>query len=320
MEEEEKIMQVLLDKSIDAFMLAIEIYNKPTITYRLDSFIILLSNAWDNVMKVKLIKDNGIDSIYYSDNKYKTLPISKLLNKVYNNKNNPIYQNLAFLIKLRDTASHFVIPELNDELFPIFQANITNYTEFMFEFFNINISNKFNFKFMSFMIDTNSSNENQIIRTYGNSISEYFKKIIFETSEAIEQNSNFKFSNNINVNLVLTKKAENTDITAFIDKNSKQGVTLVKDIKNPNDYYSLSPKQICKKINKKLENENINCKINVYSLNLIVDHYSLKSNNNYYFFYKLPKRWGCNISLVNFIFEVIKSDINIIEKIKNKKR
>ena len=37
----------LLDKSIEAFILGLEIYNKPTIRYRVEGFSFFIINAWE---------------------------------------------------------------------------------------------------------------------------------------------------------------------------------------------------------------------------------------------------------------------------------
>ena len=39
----EKLINDMLDKSEEAFLMAIEIYNKPTINYRLERYIIQIS-------------------------------------------------------------------------------------------------------------------------------------------------------------------------------------------------------------------------------------------------------------------------------------
>ena len=49
--------------------MGIEIYNKPTIKYRVEAFSFMICNAWELMLKAKIIKDSGEDAIYYKDNK-----------------------------------------------------------------------------------------------------------------------------------------------------------------------------------------------------------------------------------------------------------
>ena len=50
---------VLVDKSIEACLAAIEIYNKPNFTYREEVFSILMLNAWELLLKARVMKEEG---------------------------------------------------------------------------------------------------------------------------------------------------------------------------------------------------------------------------------------------------------------------
>ena len=56
----------LLENSIAAALSAIEIYNKPDFRYREQVFSILIINAWELLLKAKLVADSGekLESIY----------------------------------------------------------------------------------------------------------------------------------------------------------------------------------------------------------------------------------------------------------------
>ncbi len=65
----------LLEKSKEAFTLAIEIYNKPTIRYRLEGFSFFICNAWELMLKAHLIKQQGEQAIYYPDKPNRTISL-----------------------------------------------------------------------------------------------------------------------------------------------------------------------------------------------------------------------------------------------------
>lgn len=50
--------KALLSKSIDACLAAIEIYNKPDFRYREEAFSILMINAWELLLKARIIQQN----------------------------------------------------------------------------------------------------------------------------------------------------------------------------------------------------------------------------------------------------------------------
>jgi hypothetical protein len=48
----------LIEKSIQACLAAIEIYNKPEFRYREEAFSILMLTAWELLLKARILKEN----------------------------------------------------------------------------------------------------------------------------------------------------------------------------------------------------------------------------------------------------------------------
>ena len=59
------IQDRLIEKSKEAFILAVEIYNKPSIKYRVEGFAFFICNAWELMLKAHMINKYGMGSIYY---------------------------------------------------------------------------------------------------------------------------------------------------------------------------------------------------------------------------------------------------------------
>lgn len=128
-----KIYRVLLDKSMDSMLSAIEIYNKPNFNYREETFAVLAINAWELLLKAYIFRENryNLRSIYILEPytkkdgaKSNTRKIPKL-NRCKNPMSIPILDaisildtqgklpnklkdNLEILIELRDNVIHFV--------------------------------------------------------------------------------------------------------------------------------------------------------------------------------------------------------------------
>lgn len=88
----EDIEKRLIEKSIEAFIMGLEIYNKPTIKYRIEGFSFFIVNAWELMLKATLIKRG--DSIYFSDKPDRTLSVESAIKKIYTDKNTRIRLNL----------------------------------------------------------------------------------------------------------------------------------------------------------------------------------------------------------------------------------
>ena len=97
----------LLDKAKEAFILAIEIYNKPTIKYRVESFSFLICNAWELMLKAHLLERDGDDSIYFKDNPTRTLSLETCVKKVFTNEKSPIHRNLMKILLEQNTQKNW---------------------------------------------------------------------------------------------------------------------------------------------------------------------------------------------------------------------
>ena len=93
MDDNTKLIDTLVKKSIEAFLLGLEIYNKPTIKYRIEGFSFFMINAWELMLKAELIK-RGQD-IYFKDDSERTISVSSTIAKIYSDKNTKIRLNLV---------------------------------------------------------------------------------------------------------------------------------------------------------------------------------------------------------------------------------
>lgn len=83
----------LIDKAKEAFIMAVEIYNKPSIRYRLEGFSFFICNAWELMLKAYLIKKDGDGAVYYQDKKNRTISLENCIQRVFTNEKAPLRQN-----------------------------------------------------------------------------------------------------------------------------------------------------------------------------------------------------------------------------------
>src|SRR5438309_5473884 len=50
---------ILVDKAVEAAVAAIEVYNKPSFSYREEAFSILMINAWELLLKARILRENA---------------------------------------------------------------------------------------------------------------------------------------------------------------------------------------------------------------------------------------------------------------------
>lgn len=106
-----KIYKSLIDKSIGSMLSAIEIYNKPDFMYREETFAILAVNAWELLLKARLLKLNNycINSIYcykpYVNKDGRKSTKKKVLDR--NRTNNPKSISIIEALKRLDAKKNF---------------------------------------------------------------------------------------------------------------------------------------------------------------------------------------------------------------------
>lgn len=145
----------VVEKSRAACIAAVEIYNRASAPYREETFAILMINAWELLLKARVIKQNNgkLKSVYeYQVKKKKDGSPSKRNELVMTRSGSPMtmgitkacrlvasyptdrvdeacMQNVFALLDIRDNATHFVAPDPNlmKRLAEISLAAVKNY-------------------------------------------------------------------------------------------------------------------------------------------------------------------------------------------------
>src|SRR4051812_8338077 len=130
----------LVDNSMSAMLAAVEIYNKPRVTYRDEITVITIVNAWELALKATFRKDG--QSIYYPKRKnerYRSIGLDDALARVDARGLWPaetdgvaIIANLKSLAEYRDRAIHLYNAQgLGSLIYPFLQQNVLNFRDFM---------------------------------------------------------------------------------------------------------------------------------------------------------------------------------------------
>ena len=150
--------QKFLEKSHSAMLAAIEVYNKPTFSYREETFCILAVNAWELLLKAKLLKDSKNDPKVIQVREPRKLKggakSTKHMTVKKNRTGNPMTMqliacitalekskssadrvpqgaslNLESLIDVRDNATHFIVASslLQRNVLELACASVRNY-------------------------------------------------------------------------------------------------------------------------------------------------------------------------------------------------
>lgn len=315
-DNKEELIDRMLEKSKEAFLLAIEIYNKPTIRYRLEGFAFFICNAWELLLKAYIIKQGDINSIYYKGKTNRTISLSDCIKKTFTNEKDPTRKNLEIISDLRNTSTHFIIKEMENLYFPFLQANTLNYSQKLFDFFNVDITKNLDSSFLSLATNASDLDETEILSTYGNEIFNKYSKLKLETTELLESQTNSKLAININLNLRVVKNAKDSKLTFSIARNADEAVYFIDKVKDINTTYPYSQKSARELIMNNLKRKKIEINLHQTNFGLICKKYNLKNNEDYFYYHSLSKRYVCSQKLVDFVTKLLLENPNAIEEIK----
>lgn len=157
-----RLSRQLLGKSQEAFLLSLEIYNKPTIQYRLESFCFFFTNAWELMLKAYLLEGTKSEkSIFYPKEKNKprkSIALRDALKRIFPNEKDPVRKNVEDIADLRDSATHLVVRELEEIYVGLFQAGVLNYLDKLKEWFGINVADRISPAMLSLIFDMGKIN------------------------------------------------------------------------------------------------------------------------------------------------------------------
>ena len=307
--------------------MAIELYNKPTIHYRVEGFAMFICNAWELMLKAYMINKFGDSSIYFLDNPTRTLALSDCIKKIFTNENDPLRINLEKIIELRNTSTHFITEEYEMVYVPLFQACVLNFNDKILEFHNIDMTEIIPQNFLSLSVSIKSLNETEITAKYPEIIS---KRIISvkNTIDALVRTENSKFAININVNHFITKDPNSADAVLHISKDGEEPVAVMREIKNPELVYQFSCKQSIEKITTMLHRNKVQPKfknapvsINNFHFNNLINYFGIKNNDRFCWKFNIGKTsfYKYSLQALEFIVAEIKKDPdNILDKIRNR--
>ena len=234
----EKLEDRLIEKSIEAFIMGLEIYNKPTIKYRVEGFSFFIINAWELMLKATLLKRG--ESIYFSDKPDRTLSLDNVIRKIYTDKNTRIRLNLEKIIDLRNISTHYITEDYEIKYVPLFQACVLNYVNELQRFHSVDITQYIAQNFLTISARYEPLSNEEIRLKYSPEIAERLIKQANEIDVLSATFNSDKFAIPIRQNLYITKKRNEADFTVSIDSHSDTKVTMVKDLKDPSDTHKYS--------------------------------------------------------------------------------
>lgn len=285
--EEQHTCERLLDKSQEAFVLAIELFNRPTIKYRVEGCAFFLCNAWELMLKAYLIKQNGYRSIFYPGKEQRTLSLEDCVKKVMTNDKDPVRANIESITELRNTGTHFIVEEYEITYGPIFQANIRDYDERIRAYHAIEICDRIPDNYLVLSVNRNDIDRDSLRAKYTPEVAERLLGMQSDIFSRAEEDTNGKYSGYYFYTEFRLSKKEG--IPLKITKDANTGARVIKQLIDPADKYPYRRKDVLNEVNRKMMRNRVrlvykddaDARLNGYHFELFTKCYGMKGDERY---------------------------------------
>jgi hypothetical protein len=291
-----RLTRNLRDSSIEAFILALETINRPTILYRMEAFCILFCNAWELIMKAKIL-DGGSKIFYRKKRKQPRLSLSldDCLKKVFTSEDDPVRLNIEKIHELRNNATHLVISFIPIDIMGLFQAGVINFPRALQDWFSISLSERIPLGMMVLVYDFDPeqySLENARIRRRI-SVGTFRWLTDFQTriqrDAASLGNTQDRFCIPINYKLAIVRNPRKSDIVLSAGGTGQKGV-IIERPRSPDVTHPYRRKEVIELVNDRLQGSHI---IKGYDINCVREVFKIESKSEFYYKDKFsPRRYS----------------------------
>lgn len=250
--------ELLVDNSLQAMLASIEIYNKPDFKYREQVFSILNVNAWELLLKAKILKDNADDlsSLYIiKDGNTKrnrsgnpmTIEILACLKRLALNNN--VTQNIESLVDIRDTVVHFYHDDsLSYLVYTLGAASLRNYQKLIKDWFDRSLL-EYNFYILPLAFSYNFKTLSMIELDTKPEIISNLIKSVSSRQESLEKSEDFYFVCEVATEIKSAKKfMGDSDFITTIDSTGSPTTPIVALYRRPIDKYPITYTELFRKV------------------------------------------------------------------------
>ncbi|TKF95706.1 DUF3644 domain-containing protein [Vibrio lentus] len=297
---DEVLFGQLMKRSHEAFTLALEMYNRPTLGNRVEAFTIMMVNAWELMLKAELVKVDGTSSIFEEGNF--SIPVRKALSRCVLS-NSDLVKNLEVMIDLRDQAIHLLIPELQPKLSLLFQATVLNYQKRYKDIMGNSPLEGQSVGLLSLIVDGSEPEVAVIKEHYGELTANQVKEFLGKFTELTNEHNSDVFAISVDYKLALTKKQSDADLSLSNGPGGKDTIIVhqTKDAAMTHPFHLESARG---EINARQSKYNITR----WSFLAVITKHKIQSGSYGDFHYQLDNRHRYSHSFINWFLKNLEQD------------
>lgn len=214
-----KLAKALLRKSRDNMLLALELYNRPSLENRMDGFVMCFCTAWEQLLKAIIIEGDKESAIFKKVKKNgikETISLRDAMNMVFND-GDKVKANLDRIVFFRDQAVHLLMPEIQGIVSRVFQSGVLNYSAKFEEFSEQPFLNSAHSGMISLVGDFKYP-PISVLRTNYGSVAEEILNLAEQLTDDVKNTDDIEFAIPLNVKLVFARDSDANGQTITIAK------------------------------------------------------------------------------------------------------
>ncbi|WP_119072407.1 DUF3644 domain-containing protein [Aggregatilinea lenta] len=227
-----RIAKALLSKSKDNMILALELYNRPSLQNRLDGFTILFCTAWEQLLKAQIAERDGDSEIYRTvrpGRRPETISLQDCLNLIFPDDGNPVRRNIEQVKDYRDKATHLLMPEAQGLVSQVFQAGVINYEKHFCDISGIAFLPENSTGLMTLVGRQQEPDIVKLRSLYGEQVAGDILNLVQTLQRRIAEIDDDRFAVVVEHRLVFARRGEGTDITLAHGDGASQDAVIIRD-------------------------------------------------------------------------------------------
>lgn len=278
----------LIERSVEAYILALETINRLSAKYRVETFAYLLCNSWELLLKAKIIQEAGDrNAIYYRQKPgepRRTLALADCLKRAFPNENDPTRRNVERVKELRDEAVHLVISQVPCNVLALFQASVLNYHNRLINWFGVCLSDRVPVGMMTIVYDLDPKRfdlANPILRRQlGRDTADYLARFQGEINrEYLRLGKPTEFSIDVQYKLALVKNLGDADIVLSSGA-AGTATGLVEIPKESSRTHPYRQTELIQQLNNRLDGV---CRVNSYDVQCVIKVHNAKRRPEFHY-------------------------------------
>jgi len=308
-----RLARALIQRSQDNMVLALEVYNRPTLINRLDAFAMLFTTAWEQLLKAELIEKQGEAHIFRPQKpgrRRESIGLDECLRQVFTRTRDPVRLNIERIAELRHSATHLVMPELQPSFARLFQAGVLNFSRRFREKTGETVVPRQNVGLLILAATEDQIEAAPLGKLYGDEVAAELLELAKKVDDEATRINDARFAIPVEYTLRFATKGEEPDVSLVHATEAPVRAVIFEKPVDPEKDFPLRTKELEELIAKKL-----GTKFNNRDLQSVLHKEKWKkSNNSFHRLQKNPDTHKYSYETADAVVEKMQTDPNYLRR------